>query len=104
MVAQALLKGRDETAPRVDVGLKQERQEIEARYSNCLEIGQNAFEFVLDFGQSYQGEQSDPRFHTRIVTGPFYAKYFSALLCESVRRYEEEHGVIPEQNVQGEDR
>ena len=47
-----------------------ERQGV---YSNHFKIGYNAFEFVLDFGQSYEEDKPEAR-HTRIVTGPAYAK------------------------------
>jgi len=67
---------------------------LEARYSNHLEIGQNHFEFLLDFGQLYGGPGKQPLIHTRIVTSPFYAKCFSGLLCESLRKYEEDNGSI----------
>jgi hypothetical protein len=67
----------------------------EARYSNHLEIGQNAFEFLLEFGQAYDSPEEKPLVHTRIVTSPYYAKHFSDLLLESVRRYEEQNGTIP---------
>jgi hypothetical protein len=63
------------------------------RYANCLAVGHNAFEFVLDFGQSY-GEASEPTIHTRIVTGPHYAKHFLTTLHTAVEEYEREFGVI----------
>ena len=69
--------------------------EIEVRYSNYLEIGQNAFEFVLAFGQLYEDEQR-AIMHTKIVTSPFYAKRFSEFLQESIRRHEQTSGPIPD--------
>jgi hypothetical protein len=68
---------------------------IVARYSNHLEVGQNAFEFLLEFGQSYSVREQETTIHTRIVTSPYFAKHFSDLLQESVRRYEEQNGMIP---------
>ena len=32
--------------------------------------------------------------HTRIVTGPIYAKLMAELLQDAVKRFEQEHGVI----------
>jgi len=32
--------------------------------------------------------------HSRIVTGPVYAKLLAELLCDAVMRYETEHGEI----------
>jgi uncharacterized protein DUF3467 len=69
---------------------------IEARYANHLEIGQTPFEFLLDFGQSYEPGEQTVLTHTRVVTSPYYAKHFSDLLRESVRRYEERNGTIPD--------
>lgn len=69
--------------------------EGEARYSNHLEIGQNSFEFVLEFGQLY-GEGDTALIHTRIVTSPYYAKRFSELLRECVERHEAAVAPIPD--------
>jgi hypothetical protein len=66
----------------------------EGRYANYIEVGFNAFEFVLDFGQVYE-EQGDITLHTRIVTGPAYAKDFLATLCRSIEQYEATIGSIP---------
>ena len=66
----------------------------EARYANYFEIGHNAFEFLLDFGQAY-GEVS-PMLHTRIISGPAYAKVLSGMLAESIGRFEQTFGPIPE--------
>jgi hypothetical protein len=63
------------------------------RYANYLEVGHNAFEFVLDFGQS-QGESEEVSFHTRIVTSPGFAKAFMETLRESIDKHEKEFGII----------
>ncbi len=64
-----------------------------AKYVNWFNIGHNNYEFVLDFGQFHAAE-SDPLLHTRIVTGPAYAKALAELLSDSVRKYEAEFGRI----------
>ena len=69
---------------------------IEARYANHLEIGHNRFEFLLEFGQLCEPGEERVLAHTRVVTSPSYAKHFSDLLQESVRRYEEQYGTIPD--------
>jgi hypothetical protein len=66
---------------------------IEARYVNYFEVGHNPFEFVIDFGQ-YHHESRAAHLHTRIVTGPVYAKTLAAMLLEAVKQYEAERGVI----------
>ena len=68
-------------------------RKLEARYCNYFEIGHNAFEFIFDFGQ-YHPEDSAAHMHSRIVTGPVYAKLLAGLLQDTVKRFEEEHGTI----------
>lgn len=65
----------------------------DARYANYFEVGHNAFEFLLDFGQFYPGSEK-PHLHTRIVTYPAYAKALLAVLRESVEQYERSFGEI----------
>ena len=69
----------------------------EARYANFFEVGNNEFEFVLDFGQFY-ADWLEPRQHTRIITSPAYAKLLHRLLGDSIRRYEERSGPIPDED------
>jgi hypothetical protein len=66
---------------------------IEGKYANYFQIGHNAFEFLIDFGQLYSDERKE-QFHTRIITGPSYAKELLELLENSVERYEEAFGPI----------
>jgi len=66
---------------------------LEARYCNYFEIGHNAFEFIFDFGQ-YHPEDAAAHMHSRVVTGPVYAKLLAGLLHETLQRFEEEHGPI----------
>lgn len=62
-----------------------------SRYANAFNIGHNAFEFVLEFGQQLS-EEEDAAMHTRIVTHPTYAKALYASLGDSLLRYESEFG------------
>ena len=66
----------------------------EGRYANYFNVGHNAFEVILEFGQFYE-ENEQPRLHTRIVTSPDYAKRLLELLQESLGQYEKQFGVIP---------
>lgn len=75
--------------------------ELEGRYANAFKVGQNAFEFVIDFGQSYV-EGKRELFHTRIVSSPFYANVLLKTLQESIKRYEKVFGSIPEEYEDGE--
>jgi hypothetical protein len=64
-----------------------------AIYANYFEVGHNAFEFLIDFGQ-FQPEAGTVRMHSRMVTGPVHAKLLAQLLTEAVTRFEAEHGEI----------
>ena len=58
----------------------------DARYANFFQIGHNAFEVLLEFGQQ------DTRIHTRIYVSPQHARMLSDLLVESLRKYETAFG------------
>ncbi len=78
----------------------QEGEELEGRYANTFKVGQNAFEFVIDFGQSYiEGKREI--FHTRIVSSPYYANVLLKTLQESKERYEQIIGAISEGSANG---
>jgi hypothetical protein len=64
-----------------------ESNPLEGKYVNYFKVGHNAFEFVIDLGQSYM-ENQEPQMHTRIVTSPAYAKALLETLRESVEQYE----------------
>jgi len=69
--------------------------EREGRYSNHFRVGFNSFEFILDFGQAYEGAAAQVH-HTRLITGPAYAKALATLLLDSLTAYEHTHGPIPD--------
>ncbi len=66
-----------------------------AVYANYCEVGHNAFEFLLDFGQ-FRPETAAVHVHSRIVSGPVQAKLFARLLANAVTSFEATHGPIPE--------
>lgn len=66
-----------------------------ATYANYSEVGHNAFEFLIDYGQ-VRADADGIEIHSRIVTGPVQAKIFARLLTEAVSRFEEDHGAIPD--------
>jgi hypothetical protein len=68
-------------------------RELEGRYANYFKVGYNAFEFVIDFGQHYT-EGKGAQLHTRIVTGPGYAKELLHFLQDCIDRYESDFGFI----------
>ena len=67
-----------------------------ARYANYFEIGHNAAEFILDFGQVYS-QAEGRQMHTRIVTSPAYAIALLRLLEKAVGRHEQIYGAIREE-------
>ena len=67
----------------------------EGRYTNYFTVGFNSFEFILDFGQAYEDGAAEV-LHTRIVTGPAYAKALARLLTDALAAYERACGAIPE--------
>ncbi len=66
----------------------------EARFANYFNIGHNAFEVILEFGQFYEGNRR-PILHTRVVTSPAYAKQLLQLLSNSLEEHERAFGIIP---------
>lgn len=66
---------------------------VEGKYANHFQIGHNAFEFLLDFGQLFSDGRPE-HFHTRIVASPRHAKELLTLLGESLEDYEGTYGPI----------
>lgn len=71
-----------------------------ARYTNYFEVGHNAYEFLVDFGQ-FQPEIGAVTLHTRIAVGPTHAKMLSQMLGNAVRKYETENGAITIEETSG---
>jgi len=64
----------------------------EGKYTNCFQIGHNAFEFLLEFGQSHSDQTEF--MHTRLVTSPAFAARLSQLLLEALSQYQARFGPI----------
>ena len=64
-----------------------------ARYSNYFDVGHNAYEFLVDFGQ-YQPDSSTVLLHTRIAVGPVLAKLLHRMLRHAISEYEAHNGAI----------
>jgi hypothetical protein len=69
----------------------QKRRKDEAKYANFFQVGFNAFEFLLEFGQ---GEGS---IHTSIYLSPQHARMFSELLARALKEHAEHpsSGALP---------
>jgi len=61
-------------------------------YANYFEVGHTALEFIIDFGQRYEGKGASPC-HTRIVTSPLYAEALRRTLDEALAEYHARFGV-----------
>lgn len=66
---------------------------LEGRYANYFEVGYNAFEFIVHFGQ-YFAENQKAELYSRIITSPAYAKDFQKILAESIKQYEQSFQLI----------
>ena len=66
--------------------------EIEGRYANFFQVGFNAYEFVIEFGQQYP--PAPERVHTRIVTSAPLAHHLSETLERSIRDFESKYPAI----------
>lgn len=64
-----------------------------ARYANYFQVGHNAFEVIVEFGQHYDGG-SEPQMHTRIVSAPICAKALLDLLRTAIEDYERTFGKL----------
>jgi hypothetical protein len=73
---------------------------LEARYANYFQVGHNAFEFLIDFGQMVEGG-TDAQVNLRVVTSPVYVKLLLRTLGNAVLAYEESFGAIPEPEDDG---
>jgi hypothetical protein len=66
---------------------------MEGRYANAFQVGHNAFEFVLEFGQAFP-ESERAWFHSRIITTPAYARMLFETLQEALEQYERTYGMV----------
>jgi hypothetical protein len=58
------------------------RKDEEGRYANYFQIGHNAFEFLVEFGQQ------EGKIHTRIYLSPPHARILSDLLANTLAEHE----------------
>lgn len=65
-----------------------------SRYANVFNIGHNAFEVVIEFGQQLS-DAENVTIHTSIVTLPIYAQALNRALGDSLSQYEAQFGEIP---------
>ena len=63
--------------------------ELEGRYANFFQVGFNAYEFVIEFGQQYPPARE--RVHTKIVTSAPLAQHLAETLGRSIRDFESKY-------------
>jgi hypothetical protein len=68
-------------------------------YANYFEVGHTAFEFVIEFGDTYAN--GGLPCHTRIVTTPVYATELLQVLGRAVKQYEARFGAARERRGGG---
>ncbi|MEO9779049.1 MAG: DUF3467 domain-containing protein [Sedimentitalea sp.] len=66
---------------------------IVAGYANYFEVGHNAYEFLLDFGQ-VDPQRGKAVINRRFALGPTHAKLLMRLMTRSVAEFEQEFGPI----------
>jgi Protein of unknown function (DUF3467) len=75
-------------------GRSKSRQRPEqGRYANFFQVGHNAAEFLIEFGQE------DGSIHTRVYLSPQHARIFSDLLIETLRRHEKAFGPLVTRSI-----
>jgi len=62
---------------------------LEGSYANYFQIGHNAHEFVLEFGQK---NEEDVLVHTRLYLTPAHAEALSGLLESALAEYKRAYG------------
>jgi Protein of unknown function (DUF3467) len=73
------------------------QRKMSGKYANYFEVGYNAFEFLMDFGQIYpELDTENAKFHTRIIINPTFAKNLLEVLQKSIEQYEENFKSIDE--------
>ena len=66
---------------------------LNGQYANHFRVGLNAFEFIIDFGQFYEGNKK-ANFNSRTITSPAYAMELMNMLAKSLCEYEADFGKI----------
>ena len=94
-MARFLLLGDQNTVENTVDQQKTTQDRLASNYSNHLQVGYNAFEFLLEFAQ-FREKDSDVVNVTAIVTSPAFAKAFARTLNESIANYEQRFGDIPD--------
>ena len=70
------------------MGSRDLEESADGKYANFFRVGYNAYEFIIEFSQIYQAEES-ARVHTRIITSPAYAQELLRTLQQSLLEYQQ---------------
>ena len=74
---------------------KTTQDRLPSNYSNHLQVGYNAFEFLLEFAQFRENDTNIVNV-AAIVTSPAFAKAFARTLNDSIASYQQRFGEIPD--------
>ncbi len=74
-------------------GTTRAKARLEGLYANHLEVGHNAFEFLLDFYQRFD-ENEEAELCARIITNPADAKAMLATLQKAIDTFDRAFGTI----------
>ena len=69
----------------------------EGRYANYFEVGHNAFEFVLDFGQAFENEPV--RIYLRVIATPDSARRLWKVLQDALDKYHNTFGTLTKDDI-----
>jgi len=79
-----------------EINLDIDREVAKGRYSNLAVISHTKNEFLIDF--ALMQPHGPALVVARVLTSPRHAKAFLRSLAENIRRYEEAHGPIEEED------
>jgi len=85
---------------RQQINIELGEQEAEGIYSNLVLITHSPAEFIFDFARVVPGKPKS-KVYARIIKAPQHAKSFLMALQDNIRKYEEQHGEIKLQGVEG---
>lgn len=86
---------KKENPNQINIELNEET--AEGTYANLAIITHSPTEFVTDFVRVMPG-MPKAKVKSRVILTPFHAKRLLKALGDNIRRYEEQHGVIAEDN------
>jgi hypothetical protein len=90
-----------ENKPQQQIQVKATDEALKGLYSNMVQVGHTAEEFVLDFMNLFPPTGV---LNARVIVSPSHAKRLVAALQDNLKKYEEQYGtislaVVPDQKI-----